>query len=78
MVRRVAVLVSALAIAPLLTAAPAQSIPACKVDYQCSRTYYSDRTYEIPVGGFTLFCGGGSDSWGRVTAFQITTQVPCG
>ena len=77
MVRRVAVLVSALAIAPFLTAAPAQSIPHCKAGYQCSRTYYSDNTYETPVGGWTRFCEGYVDEWGTTTPYQITNQVQC-
>lgn len=77
MVRRVAVLVSALVVAPLLTAAPAQSIPHCKAGYQCSRTYYTDNTHEEPVGGFTLFCDGSTDEWGVTTRFQVTTQAQC-
>jgi hypothetical protein len=76
MIRRVA-LVSALAVAPLLTAAPAQAIPHCKAGYQCDRAYYTDRTHEVLVGGITHFCDGSTTQWGQTTSFQVTTQVKC-
>ena len=77
MVRRVALLVSALVIAPLITAVPAQSIPKCLAGYQCTRTYYTDNTYETPVGGFTRFCDGTTDTWGITTTYVETTQAQC-
>ncbi|GAB1512007.1 DUF6289 family protein [Actinophytocola sp. KF-1] len=77
MVRRVALLVSALVIAPLLTAVPAQSIPACLAGYQCTRIYYSDITYETPVGGYTRFCDGTTDRWGTTSAYVETMQAQC-
>jgi Family of unknown function (DUF6289) len=72
------VLVGALATTPVLLATPAQSIPACKVGYQCSRTYYESSTSDVVVGGFTRFCDGTTDSWGTTTPYQVTTQSPCG
>jgi len=80
MIRRVvstAALASALVAAPLLVAAPASAIPACKAGYQCDRVYYTDATHEEPVGGFTRFCDGSTISWGTTTSFQVTTQARC-
>jgi hypothetical protein len=74
---RAATLVSVLIAAPLLVGAQAQAIPACKAGYQCDRVYYTDRTHEEPVGGFTSFCDGSTISWGTTTAFQVTTQAQC-
>jgi hypothetical protein len=80
MIRRVistAALASAMVAVPLVAAAPAQSIPVCKSGYQCSRTYYSDNTYDDVVGGYTRFCDGTSNSWGETTPYQTTSQSPC-
>ena len=80
MIRRVlrtAALVSTLVAAPLLVSTQAQAIPACKAGYQCDRVYYTDRTHEEVVGGFTLFCDGSTISWGTTTSFQVTTQAQC-
>jgi hypothetical protein len=77
MIRRVAALVSALAVAPLLFAAPAQAIPHCKAGYQCDRVWYTDATHELPVGGYTRFCDGSTITWGQTTSYQVTTQVRC-
>lgn len=77
MVRRVALLVSALVVAPLLTAAPAQSIPKCLSGYQCSRTYYADNTHDTVVGGYTRFCDGSTDEWGVTTSHVETHQAQC-
>lgn len=79
MIRRIvstAALVSALA-APLLVAAPAQAIPACKAGYQCDRVYYTDATHDVVVGGFTRFCDGSTITWGDTSSFQVTTQSRC-
>ena len=78
MIRRLALLVSAVAIAPLLTFVPAEAIPQCLAGYQCSRTYYADNTHGQIVGGYTRFCDGTTDTWGRTTGFVGTSQVPCG
>ncbi|TDV49918.1 DUF6289 family protein [Actinophytocola oryzae] len=80
MVRRVVstvALVSALVAAPLVVAAPASAIPACRAGYQCDRMYYTDVTHEVIVGGFTLFCDGSTISWGETTIYQVTTQARC-
>lgn len=72
-----AVLTTTMAAVPLLVAAPAESIPVCKAGYQCTRTYYTDRTYETPVGGMTKFCDGTVDQWGTTTSYVETTQAQC-
>ncbi len=80
MIRRMfsaAVLTSALAVVPLLAAVPAQSIPVCKAGYQCTRTYYTDQSHEVPVGGMTKFCDGTVDQWGQTTPYVETTQAQC-
>lgn len=80
MVRRIissAALVTALAAVPLVAAGPAQSIPACKSGYQCTRTYYQDNTYTTPIGGFTRFCDGTIDEWGETSRYVETTQAQC-
>lgn len=74
---RTAALVLTLVAATLFVSAPAQAIPACRAGYQCDRVYYTDRTHEDPVGGFTLFCDGSTISWGTTTSFQVTTQAQC-
>lgn len=63
--------------AAVLTAAPAQAIPACKAGYQCSRTYYADSAWTIPVGGYTRFCDGTTDQWGETSRYVETTQAQC-
>lgn len=78
MVRRLALLVSAVAIAPLLTVVQAEAIPICLAGYQCSRTYYADSTQGQIVGGYTRFCDGSVDDWGQKTPYVSTSQVPCG
>jgi hypothetical protein len=80
MIRRIvsiAALVSTLVAAPLLVAAPASAIPACKAGFQCDRMYYTDTTHDVIVGGFTLFCDGSTISWGETTIYQVTTQARC-
>ncbi|WP_143532034.1 DUF6289 family protein [Saccharothrix sp. ALI-22-I] len=80
MIRRVVssvVLVSAMAAVPVLAAAPAQAIPACKAGYQCARTYYSDATYEFPVGGYLRTCEGTSSQWGKTARYVETVQSQC-
>jgi hypothetical protein len=77
MVRRVVALVSAVVAVPIIVAVPAQSIPACKAGYQCTRTYYTDQTHDVAVGGSTRFCDGTIDEWGTTTRYQVTTQAQC-
>ncbi|TDP94991.1 hypothetical protein EV186_105223 [Labedaea rhizosphaerae] len=78
MIRRLALLVSAVAIAPLFTVAQADAYPICLAGYQCSRTFYADSTNSQVVGGWVKFCDGTTDSWGTVTHYVSTSQVPCG
>jgi len=78
MIRRLALLVTAVALAPLLSVAQADALPVCLAGYQCSRTYYADSTSSQIVGGWTKFCDGTTDTWGTTTRYVSTSQVPCG
>ena len=79
MIRRfltAAAVASAVATA-VLSAAPAQAIPACKAGHQCTRTYYADSAWTVAVGGFTKFCDGTTDQWGQTSRYVETTQAQC-
>ena len=76
-------LVSALALVlaatgiPLAAAGSAQAIPACKSGYQCTRTYYATVGAEEPIGGWTRFCDGSTDTWGTTSGHVVVTQARC-
>jgi uncharacterized protein DUF6289 len=71
-------LVLATAGVPVVAAGPAQAIPACRIGYQCTRTYYATAARDLEVGGSTTFCDGSGDSWGTMTRYIEVTQAKCG
>ncbi|WP_414637872.1 DUF6289 family protein [Actinophytocola sp.] len=40
--------------------------------------YYATSVYDQVVGGFTRFCDGITDTWGRTSAYVETVQAQCG
>ena len=62
---------------PLVATGSAQAIPMCKSGYQCTRTYYATPGAEFPVGGWTRFCDGSTDTWGTTKGYIVVTQVRC-
>ena len=77
MIRRltVAALIGAAVIAA--PAAPAQAYAACKADYQCTTTYYSNASHTTIVGYFDKWCDGTTSQSGEMTGYAVLTQVGC-
>ncbi|CAM3236403.1 DUF6289 family protein [Stackebrandtia soli] len=69
------VAVTAMALAP---SSPAMAIPACPVDSQCDYVYYATAERLHVVGGWTMFCDGGSDMWGTRSPYLSFHSIPCG
>ncbi|GAA4897762.1 hypothetical protein LX16_1058 [Stackebrandtia albiflava] len=62
----------------IAAATPAAAIPACRYDYQCTYTWYTDADRDTVAGGMTLFCDGTSDRFGRQTSYLAFHTVQCG
>ena len=79
-IRRAAISAAATALAATVVLAPAtraDAIEMCRIDYQCSYSYYSDAQHTTMVGWRMQWCDGTSDSDGRMTHFIEFTSVEC-
>ena len=76
MIRRalLAVLV-ALATLTTVTSAPAHA-RACRIDYHCETTYYSDGSYTTVVGAKYEDCVGNESHWGT-RGYPVFVETPC-
>ncbi len=62
-----------LALAAGVGAGPAMAYPA----YSIETEYFSDATYNEPVGGRGITCGGNQWRWGEQTAYAISYSESC-
>jgi hypothetical protein len=77
MIRRV-LLAAALAFTALavIPGVPAQA-RACKIDYTCYTTYYSDSDHTTEVGGTFTDCDGDVTTWGERSGYLTFDETPC-
>ncbi|HYC69439.1 DUF6289 family protein [Brevundimonas sp.] len=63
-----------LAVAAVVGASAAMAYPARSIEVE----YFSDATYNDPVGGRGITCGGNQWRWGETTEYAISYSEPCG
>lgn len=51
---------------------PAAALP----DHEINWTYYSDATYTVEVGGWTISCSGNGGRWGVKTEYAVLEYGP--
>lgn len=62
-----------LALAAVVGATAAMAYPARSIETE----YFSDATYNEPVGGRGITCGGNQWHWGEQTAYAISYSESC-
>lgn len=79
MLRRLTAIAAATAVASagiVFSASPA-SARACRIDWYCYHTFYSDAEHTTAVGGIATSCDGTMSQWGTRSSYQTFDEYPC-